>query len=134
MKHDLVAIRREGLRLWLSARTSRKRPMATELEQGGGRIVTISMSEAAAGGGASCPTVRPGRQVEALSRVMAADLADSPLTVNLLLPGGATDTGMIPDDTTAEAPAGVHEQRIIAVEFGQWLAARVTSASLGRFG
>jgi hypothetical protein len=33
---------------------------------------------------------------------MAADLADSPVTVNVLLPGGATDTGMIPDDTPAE--------------------------------
>ena len=76
---------------------------------------------------------------------MAADLADSPVTVNLLLPGGATDTGMVPDDTPAEArerlldpaimgppivwlaspaAAGVHDQRIVAHEFEQWLAAR----------
>jgi NAD(P)-dependent dehydrogenase (short-subunit alcohol dehydrogenase family) len=27
---------------------------------------------------------------------MAADLADSPVRVNMLLPGGATDTGMVP--------------------------------------
>jgi gluconate 5-dehydrogenase len=86
-----------------------------------------------------------GAAVEALSRVMAADLADSPVTVNLLLPGGATDTGMIPDDTPAEArerlldpavmgppivwlaspaAAGVHDERIVAAEFEQWLAAR----------
>jgi hypothetical protein len=47
--------------------------------------------------------LRALRRVKALSRVMAADLADSPVTINLLLPGGATDTGMIPDDTPAEA-------------------------------
>jgi NAD(P)-dependent dehydrogenase (short-subunit alcohol dehydrogenase family) len=87
-----------------------------------------------------------GAAVEAMSRVMAADLADSPVTVNMLLPGGAgTDTGMIPEDTPAEArerlldpavmgppivwlaspaAAGVHDERIVAAEFEQWLAAR----------
>jgi NAD(P)-dependent dehydrogenase (short-subunit alcohol dehydrogenase family) len=86
-----------------------------------------------------------GAAVEALSRVMAADLADSPVTVNLLLPGGATDTGMVPDDTPAEArkrlldpavmgppivwlaspaAAGVHDERIVAADFERWLAAR----------
>ena len=43
-----------------------------------------------------------GAAVEALSRVMAADLADTPVTVNLLLPGGATATGMVPEDTPPE--------------------------------
>ena len=33
---------------------------------------------------------------EALSRIMAADLADTPVRVNTLLPGGATETGMLP--------------------------------------
>jgi NAD(P)-dependent dehydrogenase (short-subunit alcohol dehydrogenase family) len=79
-----------------------------------------------------------GAGVEALSRVMAADLAGSPVTVNLLLPGGGTRTGMVPDDTPAEAraalldpavmgppivwlasgrAAGVHDHRIVASEF-----------------
>jgi gluconate 5-dehydrogenase len=76
---------------------------------------------------------------------MAADLADTPVTVNLLLPGGATNTGMIPDEMPAEIrsglldPAimgppivwlasdeaiGVHDQRLVATEFDQWLATR----------
>ena len=115
------------------------------LQQGGGRIVTISMNEASMVRRGFVPYGPSGAAVEALSRVMAADLAGSPVTVNLLLPGGATDTGMIPDDTPAEArerlldpaimgppivwlasPAakGVHDERIIATEFERWLAAR----------
>jgi NAD(P)-dependent dehydrogenase (short-subunit alcohol dehydrogenase family) len=69
---------------------------------------------------------------------MAADLAETPVTVNILLPGGATATSMIPDDVPAEMQArmldpeimgppivwlcseraaGVHDQRIVATEF-----------------
>jgi gluconate 5-dehydrogenase len=115
------------------------------LEQGGGRVVTISMSEATMVRRGFVPYGPSGAAVEALSRVMAADLADTPVTVNVLLPGGATDTGMIPDDTPAEvrerlldpaimgppivwlaspAAAGVHDERIVAADFEQWLAAR----------
>jgi gluconate 5-dehydrogenase len=74
---------------------------------------------------------------------MAADLEGTAVTVNLLAPGGATATGMIPDDLSAEArarlldpvimgppivwlaseaSAGVHDQRIVASEFDAWLA------------
>ena len=80
---------------------------------------------------------------ESLSRIMAADLRGTPVTVNMLLPGGATRTGMVPDGpaaglrnllepevmgppiawlASAEA-AGVTGERIVAAEFGQWLAA-----------
>jgi gluconate 5-dehydrogenase len=73
---------------------------------------------------------------------MAAELAGTPVTVNMLLPGGATATGLVPDDVPAERratlldpaimgppivwlaspdAAGVHDQRIIATEFDDWL-------------
>jgi NAD(P)-dependent dehydrogenase (short-subunit alcohol dehydrogenase family) len=115
------------------------------LEQGGGRIVTISMSPSTMVRRGFVPYGPSGAAVEALSRVMAADLAGSAVTVNLLLPGGATDTGMIPDDTPAETrerlldptvmgppivwlaspeATGVHDERIVAADFTQWLAAR----------
>jgi NAD(P)-dependent dehydrogenase (short-subunit alcohol dehydrogenase family) len=115
------------------------------LERGGGRIVTISMNEATMVRRGFVPYGPSVAAVEALSRVMAADLADTPVAVNLLLPGVATDTGMIPDDTPAEArarlldpaimgrpivwlaspaAAGVHDERIVGAEFEQWLAAR----------
>jgi NAD(P)-dependent dehydrogenase (short-subunit alcohol dehydrogenase family) len=112
------------------------------LERGGGRIVTISMSESTMVRRGYVPYGPSGAAVEAMSRVMAADLADSPVTVNMLLPGGPTDTGMVPEDVPAEtrerlldpaimgspivwlaspAAAGVHDERIVAAEFEQWL-------------
>ena len=105
---------------------------------GAGRIVTISMSEQTMTRRGFVPYGPSGAAVEALSRVMAADLADTPVTVNLLLPGGATATGMIPEDTPPPVrerlldptddgatdrvaglrrAAGVHDQRIVATEF-----------------
>ena len=105
---------------------------------GSGRIVNISMSTQTMTRRGFVPYGPSGAAVEALSRVMAADLADTPVTVNMLLPGGATATGMVPEDTPPEMlgrlldPAvmgppivwlaspraeGVHDQRIVATEF-----------------
>jgi NAD(P)-dependent dehydrogenase (short-subunit alcohol dehydrogenase family) len=108
------------------------------LDRGAGRIVNITMNEQTMVRRGFVPYGPSGAAVEALSRVMAADLADTPVTVNLLLPGGATLTGMIPEQTPAAArerlldpaimgppivwlasdeAAGVHDQRIVATEF-----------------
>jgi NAD(P)-dependent dehydrogenase (short-subunit alcohol dehydrogenase family) len=108
------------------------------LQEGAGRIVNISMNEQTMVRRGFVPYGPAGAGVEALSRVMAADLAGGPVTVNILLPGGATRTGMIPDGTPAEIQAqlldpavmgppivwlasaraaGVHDRRIVAAEF-----------------
>ncbi len=105
---------------------------------GAGRIVVISMNEQTMTRGGFVPYGPSGAGVEALARVMAADLAGTPVTVNILLPGGATATGMIPDEMSAEMrerlldpgimgppivwlcseqAAGVHNERIVATEF-----------------
>ena len=115
------------------------------LERGQGRIVNITMNESTMKRRGFVPYGPAGAGVEALSRVMAADLADTPVTVNLLAPGGATETGMIPEDVPAQARAqlldpaimgppivwlasdaagGVHDERILATEFDQWLTDR----------
>ena len=109
------------------------------LRDGGGRIVNISMNEETMVRRGFVPYGPAGAGVEALSRVMAADLAGSSVTVNMLLPGGrGTATGMVPDDVPAEVrarlqdpsvmgppivwlasdqAAGVHDRRIVASEF-----------------
>jgi NAD(P)-dependent dehydrogenase (short-subunit alcohol dehydrogenase family) len=117
------------------------------LTDGGGRVVTISMNEQTMVRRGFVPYGPAGAAVEALARVMAADLADTPVTANILLPGGATATGMIPDDMPDQArgglldpaimgppivwlasaqSAGVHDERIVARDFQDWLAARQT--------
>lgn len=125
------------------------------LEAGGGRIVNISMSEQTMVRHGFVPYGPAGAGVEALSRVMAADLAGSPVTVNLLLPGGATRTGMLPDEAAEDLKAtlldpavmgppivwlasdravDVHDRRIVAKEFdpASVAAGTPTQASTGR--
>ena len=115
------------------------------LAEGGGRIVMISMSTQTMIRRGFVPYGPSGAAVEALARVMAADLEGTSVTVNVLLPGGATATGMVPDEVpdevrsrlldpaimgppivwlASEAADGVHDQRIVATEFEDWLAQR----------
>src|SRR5260370_8064684 len=43
------------------------------------------------------PTYGPSKAaLEAFSAIMAKDLADTGVTVNVLVPGGVTNTGMVP--------------------------------------
>jgi NAD(P)-dependent dehydrogenase (short-subunit alcohol dehydrogenase family) len=56
------------------------------LAKGGGRVITISMNEQTMTRRGFVPYGPSGAAVEAMSRVMAADLAGSPVTVNILLP------------------------------------------------
>ncbi len=115
------------------------------LAAGAGRIVNISMNAETMTRQGFVPYGPAGAGVEALSRIMAAELAGSPVTVNLLLPGGATATGMVPDEISAQTRArlldpgimgppivwlasaearGVHDERILATEFEDWLTTR----------
>jgi NAD(P)-dependent dehydrogenase (short-subunit alcohol dehydrogenase family) len=111
------------------------------LAAGGGRIVNISVNESTMHRAGFVPYGPSRAGSEALSRIMAADLRDTGVTVNLLLPGGATATGMLPPAAVPEGriflePAvmgppivwlasdeavGVHDERIIAAEFDRWL-------------
>lgn len=105
-----------------------------------GRIVNISMNHSTMNRKGFVPYGPSRAGAEALTRIMAADLENTPIRVNLLLPGGATATGMIPDNLKDEshllnpkimgAPIvwlasseaqNVHNKRIIATEFTEWL-------------
>ncbi len=115
------------------------------LSAGGGRVVTISMSEQTMTRRGFIPYGPSGAAVEALARVMAADLSGTTVTANILLPGGATATGMIPDEMPDELrtnlldpaimgppivwlasadAADVNDERIVARDFDGWLDAR----------
>jgi NAD(P)-dependent dehydrogenase (short-subunit alcohol dehydrogenase family) len=114
------------------------------LAAGGGRIVNVSVNQSTMQRAGFVPYGPSRAGSEALSRIMAADLRDTGVTVNLLLPGGATVTGMLPPDAVTEGrvfvdpavmgppivwlasgeAAGVHDERIVAAEFVDWLRER----------
>jgi NAD(P)-dependent dehydrogenase (short-subunit alcohol dehydrogenase family) len=135
---DVIATNLTGYFLVARAITPRM------LDVGGGRIVNVSVNESTMTRAGFVPYGPSRAGTEALSRVMAADLRGTPVTVNLLLPGGATRTGMVPDPgaagprnllepeimgppavwlASAEA-SGVTDERIVATEFDQWLSNR----------
>jgi gluconate 5-dehydrogenase len=111
------------------------------LDDGGGRIVNIAVSHSTMHRAGFVPYGPSRAGSEALSRIMAADLRRTGITVNLLLPGGPTVTGMLPLDTApagreflppevmgppivwlaSEDAAGVHDERLVATEFDHWL-------------
>ncbi|WP_345658899.1 SDR family NAD(P)-dependent oxidoreductase [Streptomyces siamensis] len=114
------------------------------LAAGGGRIVNISVSESTMHRAGFVPYGPSRAGSDALSRIMAADLRDTGVTVNQLLPGGPTLTGMLPLEAVPEgrqflepevmgppivwlasdSAADVHDERIVATEFETWLRAR----------
>jgi len=117
------------------------------LDAGGGRIVDISVSKETMIRRGFTPYGPSRAGSEALSRIMAADLREHSVWVNVLLPGGATRSGMIPDgvpeDVRAQildpsvmaapirwlcSPAadGVTNERIVARDFHEWLRTRQT--------
>jgi NAD(P)-dependent dehydrogenase (short-subunit alcohol dehydrogenase family) len=111
------------------------------LAAGRGRIVNISVNQSTMIRAGFVPYGPSRAGTEALSRIMAADLSGTPITVNQLLPGGATRTGMVPAEHAAGLPnllepeitgpaivwlasaesSQVSDERIVAAEFDQWL-------------
>lgn len=111
------------------------------LKANGGRVVVISMNTETMTRPGFIPYGPSGAAVEALAQVMAADLMGTSVKLNILLPGGASATGMIPDEVSPEVrarlldpaimgppivwlaspgAADVHGRRVTAAEFGEW--------------
>jgi gluconate 5-dehydrogenase len=110
-----------------------------------GKIVNISVSQETMRRRGFVPYGPSRAGTESLSLIMAEDLRPHGITVNLLLPGGATATGMLPDDVPqtmrdrllspevmaapivylcSRASDGLTGARIVATEFATWLQER----------
>ena len=113
------------------------------LEQGTGRFVNVSINRETMVRRGFVPYGPSRAASEALSQIMTEDLRPFGIAVNVLVPGGATESGMIPDELPADRregllPAGVMGPpvvflasseaqgltgaRIVAREFDAWLA------------
>lgn len=71
------------------------------LDAGGGRIVNIAVNEQSMRRSGFVPYGPSRAGSESLSWIMANELEGRGITVNLLMPGSATVTGMFPDDVPA---------------------------------
>jgi gluconate 5-dehydrogenase len=110
------------------------------VDAGRGTIVNVSINEATMRRKGFTPYGPSRAATDALSHIMAADLVGTGVDVNLLAPGGATRTGMTPEDAPADVQAtwldpaimgppicwlassasdGVTDRRIVATEFGR---------------
>ncbi len=115
------------------------------VKQGKGRIINISMSYDTMKRRGFIPYGPSRAAVESLSIIMAEDLKPYGISVNRLLPGGATATGMVPEGEElppnmklldpsiiarpviflcSDESEGITGERIVATEFDAWLQAR----------
>jgi len=110
---------------------------------GRGRFINVSMNHETMRRRGFVPYGPSRAGAESLSLIMAEDLRPFGVAVNILLPGGATATGMIPEDLpdsarehllppevmgpptvflASEEAEGLTGERIVAKTFGSWLA------------
>ena len=108
------------------------------LEQRFGRIINISMNHETMKRKGFTPYGPSKAALESMSTIWAQELEGMGITLNVLLPGGATNTGMIPDNfpelkrkelidpaimgppavyLASDDASGINGQRIIAIEW-----------------
>jgi NAD(P)-dependent dehydrogenase (short-subunit alcohol dehydrogenase family) len=98
---------------------------------GRGRIVNISMNHATMRRRGFSPYGPSKAALESETIIWAQDLEGTGVTVNALLPGGATATGMIPDDLPEEARTGLLDPAVIVPPL-LWLASEASDGVSGR--
>ena len=114
------------------------------LKQGKGRVVNVSTSLTTMVARGQLPYGPARAAAEAMSTILSNELKDQGIMVNILLPGGAANTGFVPKEMrdagltrnllpatilnepilflASEKAEGMTGERIIAKEFDQWLA------------
>ena len=100
------------------------------MQQQWGRIVNVTTSLGTMIRDGS-PTYGPSKAaLEAFSAIMAKDLAGTGVTVNVLVPGGMTNTGMIPQEAGYERTDMIQPE-VMAPPLN-WLVSDAASAVTGR--
>lgn len=119
--------------------------------RGSGKIIMISINHETMVRQGFVPYGPSRAASEALADIMAKDLDGTGVTVNTLLPGGITMTGMIPEDSPEELRAaalppeimgppivflasdashGINGERIVATDFDSWRTAKQVARGL----
>lgn len=101
------------------------------LKAGWGRIVNISMNHETMRRRGFSPYGPSKAALESETVIWAQDLAGTGITVNALLPGGATLTGMIPASVTDEIKARLLRPDIVVAPL-LWLASRASDNVTGQ--
>ncbi len=101
------------------------------IDAGRGRIVNISMNHATMRRRGFSPYGPSKAALESETIIWAQDLDGSGVTVNALLPGGATATGMIPDGLPHEARTALLDPAIVVPPL-LWLASDASDGVTGR--
>jgi 3-oxoacyl-[acyl-carrier protein] reductase len=101
------------------------------IEQEHGRIINITMNHETMRRKGFSPYGPSKAALESETIIWAQDLHETGVTVNGLLPGGAVDTGMIPDDLPANIRKRLLDPKIIVPPL-LWLASDASAGITGR--
>ena len=100
------------------------------IAQGWGRIVNVTTSFNTMMRGGNMPYGQSKAALEAASASWADDLADTGVTCNVLIPGGAADTPMIPEDSPYDRSK--LNPPVVMVAPICWLASEASDGITGR--
>src|SRR5260370_2606332 len=101
------------------------------LQRGTGSIINISMNYETMKRRGFSPYGPSKAALESETAIWAQDLADTGIRVNILLPGGATNTGMIPANTPHADPVHLLQTQILAAP-AVFMAADASRSGTGR--
>ncbi len=101
------------------------------LRAGWGRIVNVSMNRETMRRAGFSPYGPSKAALESETVIWAQDLAGTGVTVNAILPGGATATGMVPDGVSEQVRASLLEADVM-VKPMLWLASTASDGITGK--